>query len=142
MPDLDIYAIRTALAQRLAAIDGLLVYSHHQDQPTIGPRGTVIIEEPDDQEMVVYHDTGDGDTLLSLGIRVLVGATVNEQAHYLLDEYRGRNGEYSLIDYLEGDPGISGTAYYVLVQSAGPLSVFFYGDARYWGVEFRAEVRC
>lgn len=139
---IDLALIRQRLAARAATLDGLRALSHEPDNPAVGPGGTLLIAEPDGDELVTYHLTGDGLARVLLIARLLVGSVAEESAVRRLDAYRSRGMAGSLADALEGDPALGGAVSDVTVLSASPLKVYLYhdGQVRYHGFEMMVEV--
>lgn len=140
----DIVAIREALAGAAEAL-GLYAYAYPQASPAVGPAGTFVVTEPDDEPLIEYHETGDGGVIVRLIGQVLVGSVANEAGMRLLDTYRGTRHALSLADALDAAVKADNAADYVTVRDFSGFSAITYGDQAtgapvYYGAQCRIEV--
>jgi hypothetical protein len=121
----DMKAIRAALAVKLSST-GLSVHANAPGQVT--PPTAVIIP---DRPAIVYGQTFDGETTVTLLAIVLVSAANDATGQDLIDDYVSSSGTKSINASVQADPTLAGA-----VESAAVLQVSTYGLVEYAGQQY------
>ncbi len=136
---LDIGAIRSGLATRLATVSGLKVYRVAAGE--LSPPAAVVLPSGDD--FLDYHRAmAKGLTRTSWRIVVATSKTLEASGQDLLDDYlsAGTGQSKSLIDAIEGDKTLGGAVddtHVSVARAYGPVQ--WNETLAYFGAELRVE---
>lgn len=131
---LDILAVQTALKAIVDAADvGLFAHVGAVDKPA---PPCVIVPLPE----VDYLDDFDRDMTATFTLRVLCGNRQDETSAQRVVARHMTPGPGSLIDALEDDQSVGGTAHTIAVVSASTARAYEYGDITYIGTDLTVAV--
>lgn len=131
---LDVLAVQSALKAIIDAADvDLFAHVGAVDKPA---PPCVIVPLPE----VDYLDDFDRDMTATFTLRVLCGKRQDETAAQGVVARHMSPGPGSLIDALEADPSVGGTAHTIAVMSASTAKAYEYGDITYIGMDLSVVV--
>lgn len=129
-------AVATAIATKLATINGLRTYTYQPEQltpPVAYPELT----------QVVYHRTmGNGGALTQMEwlVHVIVGRYTDRTAHDLLDQYLSATGAKSVRAAIESDDTLGGVVQAIILSTSADITSLTSGDAEFLQIQFTLTV--
>ncbi len=134
---MSIESIGTELANSLANISGLTVYSPIQLRDAIEPPCAMVLNGE-----IIYHPTMSGDGVADLTFRVLLAIMKGDSPAALsqLMPYLEMTGSYSVKATVEADRTLNASAADCKVERSTGQGVVTWGGTTYIGTEFTVLV--